>query len=100
MARPYANDLRRKFLHLKLFRQLPQGPFALLIGNRKLFGARSLVLGSLPLTIAEIPPERRPNRTLLRNERAYRHEILGWSSIRESRHNCLWATAWSPVKQV
>ena len=44
MARPYANDLRRKFLHLKLFRQLPQGPFALLIGNRKLFGARSPVL--------------------------------------------------------
>src|ERR1035437_8868358 len=59
MARPYANDLRRKFLHLKLFRQLPQGPFALLLGNRKLFGARSLVLGSLPPTIAGIPPERR-----------------------------------------
>src|ERR1039457_4133422 len=59
MARPYANDLRRKFLHLKLFRQLPQGPFALLIGNRKLFGARSLLLGSAPPTIPGIPPERR-----------------------------------------
>src|ERR1039457_5463144 len=86
MARPYANDLRRKFLHLKLFRQLPQGPFALLIGNRKLFGARSLLLGSLPPTIAGIPPERRAIHQQSAQEVGI-WAMRGWRALRPVRQS-------------